>query len=49
MMTAVDVAVKAKAVQRDLEQDIEVWKAGKIKLDDKCKTLEAKNNKQKVC
>ncbi|XP_025077330.1 uncharacterized protein LOC112553997 isoform X2 [Pomacea canaliculata] len=39
--------IKAKAVQRSLEQEIEVWKAGKIKLDDKCNNLEMKNNKQK--
>ena len=35
-------------MQRDLEQDLEVWRAGKSKLEDKCRTLEARNSKQKV-
>nr|KAG5695158.1 hypothetical protein BaRGS_030204 [Batillaria attramentaria] len=39
--------IKAKSVQRTLEQDIEVWKAGKTKLEEKCASLEAKHNKQK--
>ncbi|XP_070212884.1 uncharacterized protein [Littorina saxatilis] len=39
--------IKAKAVQYDLEQEIEVWKAGKVKMEDKCRSLEAKHNKQK--
>lgn len=40
-------SIKARKVQRELEQDIDLWKAGKCKLEDKCANLEGRNNKQK--
>ncbi|XP_076443515.1 uncharacterized protein LOC143282008 isoform X2 [Babylonia areolata] len=39
--------IRARKVQRDLEQEIEVWKAGASKMQDRCNTLDSKNAKQK--
>ncbi|XP_076465220.1 uncharacterized protein LOC143296998 [Babylonia areolata] len=39
--------IKAKAVHRDMEQDLEVWKASKNKVEEKWRSLQAKYDKQK--